>query len=199
MPQKKEPSKQVVEVPSLEIKELTVRIVGDSTLVLHKWSEKAKEQIRRTQAKEAKVGREKRDPKAECEAALYRDAEGHPAFRSIAFKQCMVRGGKGCSMVMTDLRTSFHVVGELTKIFGDWKMREDMVTVGKGSADLRYRPEFPKWHADLVIQYDASVVSPAQLVTILNKGGFGTGVGEGRPEKDGAWGRFHVEGNGESR
>ena len=50
------------------------------------------------------------------------------------------------------------------------------------------------WPTDgtLDITYNASAITPAQVVNLLNIGGFGVGVGEWRPEKDGGFGRFHV-------
>ena len=45
--------------------------------------------------------------------------------------------------------------------------------------------------------YNASAVSPEQIINYFNIGGFGVGVGEWRPEKDGQWGRFHVATDGE--
>jgi GntR family transcriptional regulator len=60
-------------------------------------------------------------------------------------------------------------------------MREDMVRVGMGTADIRYRGEFTTWSMDLPIRYNARAVSVEQLVLIFDAGGFGTGIGEWRP------------------
>jgi hypothetical protein len=68
-----------------------------------------------------------------------------------------------------------------------------MVRVGMGTADIRYRAEFVAWSIDLPITYNARTVSVEQIVAMLDAGGFGTGIGEWRPEKDGQFGRFHVE------
>ena len=71
-------------------------------------------------------------------------------------------------------------------------MREDMVRVGMGTADIRYRPEFPKWRAEMTLRYNADAISLDQIVNIFNLAGFGVGVGEWRPERDGQFGMFHV-------
>lgn len=73
-------------------------------------------------------------------------------------------------------------------------MREDMVQIGGMSkvADIRYRGEFPTWRAKLNIRYNASAISPEQILTMLNLGGFANGVGEWRPSRDGSFGTFHV-------
>ena len=84
--------------------------------------------------------------------------------------------------------------GDLLRINGDPQPREDMVRLQGNTADIRYRGEFPKWSIDLPITYNARIVSAEQLVAMLDAGGFGTGIGEWRTEKDGQFGRFHVQG-----
>lgn len=71
-------------------------------------------------------------------------------------------------------------------------MREDMVRVGMGTADLRYRPEFSEWRTKILVRYNTNVLSEAQILNLLNVAGFAVGVGEWRPEKDGQYGMFHV-------
>jgi hypothetical protein len=97
-------------------------------------------------------------------------------------------------MVMTDARTAFHIEGDLLRINGEPRPREDMVRLQGNTADIRYRGEFVEWSIDLPITYNARIVSAEQIVAMLDAGGFGTGIGEWRPEKDGQFGRFHVEG-----
>jgi hypothetical protein len=71
-------------------------------------------------------------------------------------------------------------------------MREDMVKIAMGTADLRYRGEFSDWHARLLVRYNANVLSESQILNLINVAGFAVGVGEWRPEKDGMNGMFHV-------
>jgi len=59
-------------------------------------------------------------------------------------------------MVMKDTQTSFFVKAnceetQLVQIFGKARMRTDQVRVGMGSADIRYRPEYLNWTAELTI------------------------------------------------
>lgn len=73
-------------------------------------------------------------------------------------------------------------------------MRTDMVTVGMGAADIRYRGEFRNWHCDMKIRYNTNGdKSLDQIINILNAGGYCCGVGEMRPERDGQYGMYHVE------
>ena len=72
-------------------------------------------------------------------------------------------------------------------------MREDMVRVGMGAADIRYRGEFCNWEAKMTVMFNKNgQYSLEQIINIINAGGSVCGVGEWRPEKDGQYGMFHV-------
>ena len=85
--------------------------------------------------------------------------------------------------------------GDLGEIKGSIpEIREDMVRVGMGTADIRYRAEFKEWYMDFILEYNASGgMTLEQIINCINAGGCCCGLGEWRPEKDGDFGRFHVE------
>jgi hypothetical protein len=146
------------------------------------------------QMKRAKTAKEAKDPERDYDEAFYRLPDGKPGFPTIAFKQAAVSAGGRFSdgLKMTELRGAFFIEGELVEITGKPTMREDMVRVGMGTADIRYRPEFKAWRVSLPIRYNADAISLEQIVNLFNQAGFGVGVGEWRPEKDGSNGMFHV-------
>lgn len=186
-------STEAIVLPQLNIKTLSIRLVGDSPLVVHAWSEKAKEQIRAKQQKKAKLAKEARDPDAEFQAAMYRTAEGAPAFPAVAFKTAAVDACSHVDGVTKVLaRGAFHVEGEMIPLEGEPTMREDMVRIAMGTADIRYRPQFFPWAVNLKVRYNASVLSEEQIRNLFNTAGFAIGVGEHRPQRDGSWGMFHV-------
>ena len=190
---KKKTTEQVgISIPQIAIQRLMVKIVGDSPLITHAWAEKAIRQIKDKQAKKATKGKEAREPEADYQAAFYRTDDGVPAMPSVAFKSAAVSACRDLDMKMTEARGRFHVEGELVEIIGEPRFREDMVRVGMGAADIRYRPEFVRWSAILPITYNSTQISPEQIINLLNVAGFGVGVGEWRPEKNGQYGRFHV-------
>lgn len=97
-----------------------------------------------------------------------------------------------------ELRGSYFLnteYGDMCEIKGSVpEMREDMVRIGMGSADLRYRGEFKNWYADMTLEYNASGgMSLEQIINCINAGGYVCGLGEWRPEKDGSFGKFHIE------
>ena len=74
--------------------------------------------------------------------------------------------------------------------------REDMVKIGgqQKVADLRYRPCFEKWKIRLTVSLiDVGTFSMENIINAIEMGGFMNGIGEWRMERDGDFGRFHVE------
>jgi hypothetical protein len=108
-----------------------------------------------------------------------------------------VRAGKGIGLAMTDARTLFFVLpnapdGECVSLKSNKPvMRKDPVNVKTGK-DLRFRPEFRNWSANLDVRYDADRITIDQIANLLNHGGQTVGVGEWRPEKNGTFGTFQV-------
>lgn len=180
----------VLNAPDLRTVEVTVR--GTSSLICHKWSEKAKKQMLDKQMKKASKGKEAKDPEQDYWDSLYHLPGGKFGFPAIGFKAAMVRAGTYADFKMTFLRGAFHVLGEYVEIDGEPQMREDMVRIGMGTADIRYRGEFPEWTATLPIRYNARAISLEQLMNLVVIAGFSVGVGEWRPEKDGQHGTFEI-------
>ena len=184
----------LIQVPRIEVKQMKLRLVGDSPLISHAWSDKAKKQMLDKQMKKAKTAKEAKDPQRDYEESLYKHPDGGYGFPCVAFKACAVGACRFSEGVkMTEARGAFHVVGELVKIEGTPRMRQDMVRIAMGTADIRFRGEFPEWAVELLVSFNANALSPEQIVNLFNLGGFGVGVGEWRPERDGSYGRFHVD------
>lgn len=183
-----------IEVPKININHMELVLIGDSPLISHRWSEKARKQMLDKQMKKAKTAKEAKDPERDFRESLYDHPDGGYGFPCVAFKNAAVGACRFSDGIkMTEARGAFHVVGELAKIEGhEPTMREDMVRVGMGTADIRYRGQFEKWSVRLFIDYNRDALSPEQIVNLFNLAGFGVGVGEWRPEKDGSYGRFHV-------
>lgn len=206
-----------IELPALDIGMMEITLIGDSPLIVHAWSEKAKKEMLDKQMKKAKGAKEAKDPKADFEASMYRMADGGYGFPSVAFKGAAVTAGTSVAgITKIAARQAFHVLGEDVDVAGAFdgtrsrhnlvriegcepQMREDMVRVGMGTADIRYRGEFADWHAKVLVRYNRNVLSESQILNLLNTAGFAVGVGEWRPEKDGAAGMFHVATEAEIR
>lgn len=182
-----------IEIPRLNLATVQVCLIGDSPLICHAWSHKAKQAMLDKQMKKGRQAKEAKDPERDFQESLYKLPDGGFGFPAVAFKAAMVGACRFVeNMKMTEARGAFHILGEMIPIDGTPTPREDMVRVGMGTADIRYRGEFKTWRAVLDISYNQSAISAEQIVNLLNVAGFGVGVGEWRPERNGSYGRFHV-------
>jgi len=207
----------VIEIKPLDIKEVPIKIVGDTPLIVHAWSEKAKRQMLEAQMKTTKTkAKDIRDPYSDFINSMYWLTE-KPESTPEAFEEAIKNGAKfgfpvgaikmagnsaayrlGWVKNQMGLRGSYFLkteFGEYAQIISEKPiMREDMVRIGIGSADLRYRAEFNNWSMNLILEYNASGEHTLeQIINVLNAGGYVCGLGEWRPEKDGNYGRFHIE------
>lgn len=182
-----------VSIPAINIQRMSLTVVGDSALICNQWSEKAKRQMLDKQMKKAKAAKEAKDPEKDYEGSLYRDDDGDFCFPAVGFKSAAVGACSHVSdITKVEARGAFHIIGDMVKIKGEPNMREDMVRVGMGTADIRYRGEFRQWSATVSIRFNANVLSAEQIVNLFNTAGFAIGVGEWRPQKNGSYGMFHV-------
>lgn len=193
----------VFTIPAPNIKMMKVKIKGTSPLIFHKWSEKAIKMIEDKQQKKATKGRETRNPEEEYEASFYYDSKKRIALPARNIKQAIVGSARFLNGIsMTILRGSVFVVGDDADGFipVDYKvkrMRTDMVTVGMGSADVRYRGELDGWSMEFLVKFDLDILSPEQVLNLLQRAGFSQGLGEWRPEKNGSNGTFEVDSTSE--
>jgi hypothetical protein len=175
-------------------------IKGTSPLITHNWDEKAKEMMRQKQQEGKKTkGREKRDPQAECLAAAYRTSDGKIGIPGLALKTAIITAAhKDIGIEKTLVRKALFLrTNEANKVIpmdaGEPTMREDMVRVGMGSADLRYRPMWEEWSVDVEFEVDLDLLQEKDVVNLVNRAGFGVGICEWRPEKNGEFGRFEID------
>ena len=184
----------VVVLNALNIVKAPVILIGDSPLLVHQWSEKAKKEMLDKQLGVNTKQRGKKDPEQDYRDSLYVCKEGPSeyGFPAIGFKACACRGAKGVAgLDMTKARTSFHIPGMLVPIYGAPEMHDAMVKISQ-TTDIRFRGIFNEWATKFIVRFNADVISYDQIVNIFEYGGFGCGVGEWRPSKNGDMGMFHV-------
>ena len=210
-------TEEILEIRPREIKVAPIRIVGDTPLIMHAWSEKAKREMLEKQMKVTKSkARDAKNPvedfirsmywltemPKEMTIEAYDEAIANGArfgFPITAFKQAAISAAyrMGWAKDKMSLRGAFFIEGDenqMLEIKSDKPvMREDMVKVGMGTADIRYRGEFQNWYAEMTIKFNANgKYTLEQIINIINAGGYVCGVGEWRPERDGQYGMFHV-------
>lgn len=207
----------VMEIAPIKVTNVTIRVVGTTPLIMHAWSEKAKREMLDKQMKVTKTkAREAKNPFEDFVRSMYWlsdmpsemtleafnaaiDNGARFGFPVTAFKQAAISAAyrMGWTKDKMSLRGAFFIEGDenqMIEIKGDAPiMREDMVKVGMGTADIRYRGEFRNWYADMTISFNENgQYSLEQIINIINAGGYVCGVGEWRPERDGQYGMFQV-------
>lgn len=203
---------KIIEIPPLKLEKIELNIVGakgqGSGLIVHAWADKAKKEILDKQQQKPKQGKVKRDPDRDFREGLYwlnktgdriTPKKTNPmkhkyfGFPTVAFKAAAVNAANDVGLHMTFTRRSFFVDGEFAMLkYDELVMREDMVKIGMGTSDLRYRGEFINWSTKLDITFNASIIHAEQIVNLFNTAGFGVGVGEWRMQKNGMNGCFSV-------
>jgi hypothetical protein len=191
----------------------SVWLVGDTPIITHAWSEKAKREMLQKQVKAPKAGKDARDPQADFVSSLYEMGDGTFGFPATGIKNCILSAAhkdKGIprSQVMSALwidaqmvRTRPALAGAicdmpLVRIYGSQpEMREDMVKVGSGlnkTASLAYRAQFLVWAFKISGRFNTAVLNPEQLAFLIQEAGLSYGVGEWRNERKGMFGAFHL-------
>ena len=191
------------------VKRLDMVLTGmvGSPLVIHNFSEKAKQQIRDKHAQAAKQKKGKRDIDEEFLLNRYVDSKGRECVPMTAVKKALVSAGTAMdNLTKVALRQALFVYSpddESAVHFPietlDGKpavgvMREDAVTISVSTRGLVYRPDYPTWQIRVRIEYNPRLISQEQVLELTACAGWGVGICEGRPEKTSAlgWGRFRI-------
>jgi hypothetical protein len=174
-------------------------------LVMNKMSEKAVRMMANKQQKKGVGPREAKNP-VECfrgamhlmPGAKATDQRPDLGFPCSGFRKAMITAANKDmnGVTKTAAKGGIFVLADgygLVRIrYEKMQMREDPVMNANETPDLRYRPELYGWSADVRVQYDADMLTPEQVVNVMGRAGFSVGIGEGRPEKKGEWGRWSV-------
>ncbi len=194
-----------------------VWLVGETPLIVHAWSAKAKHEMLQKQVKATKAGKEARDPHGDFVSSLYEmGTEGKKTiygFPVTGFKNAILScAHKDKGVPRTTVQSALYLDADmvrvrpalagaicdmpLVRIFGgEPEMREDMVRIGASmnkTANLAYRGQFTNWAVRLTGKFNTTVLSPEALQFLIREAGVGIGVGEWRNEKKGIFGSFRL-------
>lgn len=190
----------------------SVWIVGDTPLITHAWSEKAKREMLEKQVKATRGGRVARDPVADFVSSLYEIGSGSYGFPAMGFKNCILSvAHKDKGIARTSVMSALWIDAEivrtrpayekaicdmpLLRIYGDKPVnREDMVKIGSGlnkTASLAYRGQFTTWAFRITGKINSDVLTEEALAFLIDEAGMACGLGEWRNERKGMFGAFH--------
>jgi hypothetical protein len=186
-------------------------IIGTSPLICHAFPQKAKIDILAKQTK-ASAPKDARQPVQDYENSLYHMDNGAYGFPATGIKAAIcasAHADKGLAKtgpegVMANLWLHGAWVNlptalpgavctlPLVRIWGEEPViREDPVRL-RGVTSLGYRGQFTRWAIRLVGHFNPKVISPAALMSLIQDGGEGFGLGDWRTEKRGQFGCFRL-------
>lgn len=215
MAKQKKDNVSVLEIKEPSLKIINVTIEGTAPLLVHRLSQKLRDQSNIDPHIEAPVKKKRgeniQSPDEAFRECLYwldkdgneiatgRDASKHKywGFPAGGLKQAMISACRQYdNLTMAGMKGTFFVLGSHIRIEGTPQIQQeqgrDGVFVriggkgaGTGTPSIRYRAEFPKWKSNISIRYNADVISAESVMNLLQTAGFSVGLGEDRPDKKG--------------
>lgn len=206
------PVRETIQIERLQRTNFKVFLIGETPLIVHAWSQKAKLELLKKHMQQITV-REAKDPEDHFLRSIYRMEDGQYGFPVVAVKEAMATAASDLEGVFkTQIYRNIFVTGkrgfqvaafadlktpmELAELFSPNAptIREDMVRLSgmQRTPDLRYRAEFWPWAMRLTIGYIDNFISAESILNLLHHAGFRVGLAEWRQEKGGNNGAFHV-------
>ncbi|MFW6342879.1 MAG: hypothetical protein ACOC00_07655 [Halothiobacillaceae bacterium] len=154
----------------------------------------------------SKKKREARDFEADFHAAQHISEEGWVGIPAPAFRAALISACRLVGFQMTKAKLSIFVVADgidaddgtpLVKLDAPPpEMHEGMVRNATGVADIRVRPMWRTWGANVRLRWDADQFTLSDIVNLMDRAGLQVGIGEGRPDSSKSagmgWGQFEV-------
>lgn len=192
----KKTAEEVVVIQAPDFRLIELQIEGTSPLVINRFSAKAIEMMRQTQeagstAKSRKT-REPKDFEALFENAKHVAEDGWEGIHAAAFRNGAISACRACGFKMTHAKLAFSVHADgfdrvdgaplVRLIHGTAEQYVAPTRNATGVVDLRCRPMYRTWGANLRIKYDAGMLTAADVTNLIVRVGLQVGIGEGRPD-----------------
>lgn len=187
---------QVVTIKPTNIQSAVFRIKGTAPMVQARFSAKAMQamadkMLAGSTATKKKV-KEARNFDDDFEQAKHVSGEGWIGIPASAFRQALISACRLVGFKMTLAKLSVFVEADgfdrvdgipLIKLDApEPEMTTMAVRNATGVADLRVRPMWREWAADVRIKYDADQFTLQDVTNLMARVGLQVGIGEGRPD-----------------
>lgn len=187
------PRKVELKITQPRISAIRFKIVGTAPYMQSRFTKRAMDKMMATQkagsqARGKKV-RDARDFDKDYKEAMYQSAEGWCGIPAGAFRTAMIDVCRLVGFKMTLAKLSVFVVPDgfdkankkpLVKIHGTPEMDISGMRNDNGGLDLRARPMWPKWSAEVVVEHDEDQFSAEDVTNLMLRVGQQCGIGEGR-------------------
>jgi hypothetical protein len=210
-----------IELPEFKRAMIVVYVIGETPLIVHAWSKKARIEMLLKQMGQT-VPRYPRSPVRDFLDSIYHTADGAYGFPATALKSAMVSACTSMNREITKIaaQQAFYVQSErglaqtaftgidtpiqLVRLYSPNapRMREDATKIGIGrskTAMLSYRAEFDPWGMRVAVQYNRLLVTRSTVAALVDTAGFAVGMGEWRQERSGINGSFRLASEAEQK
>jgi len=198
-----------VAVRPLNFQSVVLHLTGTSPYVQHKFSQKAKELIIEAQESGARARskrtREPKDFEQTYRESMHVSREGWIGIPAAAFRDAAISACRTIGYKMTHAKLALFVRPDgydvedgtpLVRIQGEPRRHIAPVRNENGTADIRCRPMWEQWTADVTIEFDADMFSESDVLNLMTRAGRQVGIGEGRADSRKTaglgWGFFSV-------
>jgi len=199
----------VVTIKRANIQTAKFRIQGTAPLVQARFSEKAKQAMMAKMAAGSTANKSRAKPARDFDEdmrnAMHVSEEGWQGIPAGAFRNAMISACRLVGFKMTLAKLSVFVEADgidavdgipLIRFEGVPERHEMAARVGIDGTDIRIRPMWRKWEAELRIRFDADQFTITDIANLLERVGMQVGIGEGRPDSRSSaglgWGTFKV-------
>ena len=200
-----------VQIKPANIQQAVFKIKGTAPYVQARFSAKAmqamKEKMLAGSTAKGKKVREARNFDDDFEQAKHVSEQGWVGIPASSFRQAIISACRLVGFRMTLAKLSVFVAADgfdrvdgipLIKMqAGEPERTEMAVRNATGVADIRVRPMWREWAADVKVSYDADQFTLQDVTNLMQRVGMQVGIGEGRPDsRDSAglgWGTFTLE------
>lgn len=191
----KKETKNITIVPP-NLHSMIVRLKGITPLLTSNGQAAVPKLVEHMSGPKQKTPRAPRDAQADFEASRYRMADGRDGFPGTGIKRSLkdaaIRNGAG---VGTQVMALVQIDVELVPILTDHDpiCAEHYVRHGN-TPDLAYRAQYTDWSLEVPVTYNAGAFAQEHVLSLFELAGFSIGIGAWRPEKNGTFGRFRLDG-----
>ena len=197
-----------VQIKPANIQQAVFKIKGTAPYVQARFSAKAmqamKEKMLAGSTAKGKKVREARNFDEDFEQAKHVSEQGWVGIPASSFRQALISACRLVNFRMTLAKLSVFVAADgfdridgipLIKLqAGEPERTEMAVRNATGVADIRVRPMWREWAAEVKVSYDADQFTLQDVTNLMQRVGMQVGIGEGRPDsRDSAglgWGTF---------
>lgn len=198
-----------VQITAPKIEVVRFHIKGTAPYVQARFSAKAMQAMMDKHAEgstaKGKKVREARDFDADFQNAKHISVEGWQGMPAGAFRAAMISACRLVGFKMTLAKLSVFIEADgfdrvdgipLIRFYGEPERVDMAVRNATGVADIRVRPMWRKWRAEVRVRYDADQFTLADVTNLMLRVGAQVGIGEGRPDsRESAglgWGTFEI-------